>query len=131
MRLRYTILYVADVPATLAFYQRAFGFAVKMQHESGDYAELQTGETLLAFSSLKLMRQLGKHPAVADPKQPVFEIAFETDDVAGSLAQATAAGAVLIKAHELMPWGQTISYVSDPNGFLIEICSPVPAQPAA
>lgn len=127
MRLRYTILYVADVAATLAFYQQAFGFDVKIQHESGDYAELQTGETLLAFSSLNLMRQLGKHPGIADPKQPVFEIAFETDDVAASLAQAVAVGATLIKDTELMPWGQTISYVSDPNGFLIEICSPVPA----
>ena len=126
MRLRYTILYVADVAATLAFYQQAFGFDVKMLHESGDYAELQTGETLLAFSSLNLMRQLGKHPGMADPKQPVFEIAFETDDVTASLAQAIAAGATLIKDTELMPWGQTIAYVSDPNGFLIEICSPVP-----
>jgi len=80
----------------------------------------------LAFSSLNLMRQLGKHPGMADPKQPVFEIAFETDNVAASLAQAVAAGATLIKDTELMPWGQTISYVSDLNGFLIEICSPVP-----
>ena len=126
MRLRYTILYVADVAATLAFYQQAFGFDVKMLHESGDYAELQTGETLLAFSSLNLMRQLGKHPGMADPKQPVFAIALETDDVTASLALAIAAGATLIKDTELMPWGQTIAYVSDPNGFLIEICSPVP-----
>lgn len=127
MRLRYVILYVADVAATVAFYQQAFGFQVKMQHESGDYAELQTGETLLAFSSFNLMRQLGKNPQTVDPKQPVFELALETENVANSLAQATAAGAALVKAPELMPWGQTIAYVSDLNGFLIEICSPVAA----
>ncbi|HPY38974.1 MAG TPA: VOC family protein [Thiolinea sp.] len=125
MRLRYTILYVADVAATIDFYQQAFGFQVKMLHESGDYGELQTGETLLAFASQSLMRQLGKHPAVADPKHPVFEIALETDNVAAALVQATAAGASLVKPAELMPWGQTIAYVSDLNGFLIEICSPV------
>ncbi|WP_298609776.1 VOC family protein [uncultured Thiothrix sp.] len=125
MRFRYTILYVADVAASLSFYQQAFGFTLKMLHESGDYGELQTGDTLLAFSSLSLMRQLGKHPGSADPKQPIFELAFETEDVELALKQALVAGASLVKQPETMPWGQVIAYVSDPNGFLIEICSPV------
>lgn len=117
MRFRYTILYVEDVAATLAFYQLAFGFKLKMLHESGDYGELQTGETLLAFSSFNLMQQLGKSPQSADPKQPVFELALETEDVASSLTQAAAAGAIVVKQPEVMPWGQTIAYVADPNGF--------------
>ena len=125
MRFRYTILYVAEVAASLDFYQRAFGLQLKMLHESGDYGELKTGETLLAFSSLALMRQLGKHPGYADAKQPIFELAFETEDVAEALKQAVAAGASLVKEPELMPWGQTIAYVSDLNGFLIELCTPV------
>ena len=40
MRFRYTILYVAEVAASLDFYQRAFGLQIKMLHESGDYGEL-------------------------------------------------------------------------------------------
>jgi hypothetical protein len=26
---------------------------------------------------------------------------------------------------EVMPWGQTIAYVADINGFLVELCTPV------
>ena len=125
MKFKYTILYVADVRATVAFYERAFGLGVTMLHESGDFAMMGTGETALSFCSQALLQQLGKTPAAADPHKPVFEIAFETDDVAGSLAKAVQAGATLITPVREEPWGQTISYVADPNGFLIEICSPV------
>lgn len=125
MKFRYTILYVDDVAATLDFYTRAFGLERAFLHESGDYGELATGDTKLAFSSTALMRQLGKSPAPADPKAPVFEIALETDDVRGALDRALAAGATLVQDARDEPWGQTTSYVSDPNGYLVELCSPV------
>lgn len=125
MKFRYTILYVDDVPATLDFYSRAFGMDQAFLHESGDYGELATGDTKLAFSSTTLMRQLGKAPSPARPDAPVFEIALETDDVPAALARAVAAGATLVQDARQEPWGQTTSYVSDPNGYLVEICSPV------
>ncbi len=127
MIFRYTILYVADVKATLDFYSRAFGIKTGFVTEGGDYGELKTGDTRLAFSSVELMKQLGKSPAAADPKRPVFEIAFETDDVPGALKRAVDAGAMLVQDASETPWGQTISYVSDPNGCLVEICTPVPS----
>ena len=96
-----------------------------MLHDSGDYGELDTGETTLAFSSLKLMSDLGKNPNKADPSAPVFEIAFETQEVRKWLDQAIKSGAVLVQDIREETWGQTTSYISDPNGFLIEICSPV------
>ena len=45
MRFGYTILYVADVAASLDFYERALGQHRRFVHESGQYAELDTGET--------------------------------------------------------------------------------------
>ncbi len=125
MFFRYTILYVDDVTASIDFYQRAFGFKKTFIHESGDYGELATGETKLAFSSTSLMRQLGKNPGKPDRQTPSFEIAFETDDVRSALNRAVAAGAELIQEVRDEPWGQTTSYVYDPNGYLVEICSPV------
>ena len=125
MKLKYTILYVKDVAATLTFYEKAFGFKRKMLHEAGDYGELDTRNTTLSFSSLKLMKELGKNPAQANPEAPVFEIAFETLEVEAGLKQAIAAGATLVQDVQKEPWGQTTAYVSDPNGFLLEICSPV------
>jgi len=127
MIFRYTILYVEDVEATMAFYQKAFGFEIIFIHEGKDYGELNTGETKLAFASLELMSTIGKNPSKASATGPCFELAFETDDVAGDLKTAVDAGATLVQDVQEQPWGQTISYVSDPNGFLIEICSKVEA----
>ena len=66
MKFRYTILYVEDVARTLTFYERAFGLKTGFLHESGDYGELVSGDTKLAFSSRRLMTQLGKAPARAE-----------------------------------------------------------------
>lgn len=125
MKLKYVILYVADVAATAEFYERAFAIERRMMHPSGDYAEMETGGTVLAFSATRLMADLGKTTGTPDPARPVFELAFETEDVAGSVDHAVAAGAVLVTAPVDQPWGQTLAYVTDLNGYLVEICSPV------
>lgn len=125
MKFKYAILYVENVEKTLDFYQQAFGFKKSFLHESGDYGELDTGSTTISFSSLALMNQLGKGAVAPNPYAPVFELAFETDNVQNALAQAVKAGAELVQDAQKMPWGQTIGYVHDLNGFLIEICTPV------
>jgi lactoylglutathione lyase len=125
MKFAYTILYVESVANTLKFYQDAFGFQQRFLHEAGDYGELETGNTVLAFSSHALMRQLGKKPTAADANAPCFELAVSTDDVAHAVQRALLAGAQHISEPKQMPWGQTIAYVADPNGFLIEICTPM------
>lgn len=125
MIFRYTILYVEDVAASLDFYGQAFGLETGFLHESGDYGELVTGDTRLAFSSRKLMTSLGKSPGRADAKAPVFEVALETDDVATAIERARRAGASVLQEPREEPWGQTTAYVRDPDGYLVEICSPV------
>ena len=129
LKFKYTILYVKSVTDTLKFYEAAFGLNQAMLHESGDYGELDTGNTTLSFSSLKLMTDLGKNPAEANTGNPSFEIAFETNDVPSALSQALEAGATLVQAAEDMPWGQTTAYVTDNNGFLVELCTPMATQP--
>jgi len=125
VKLRYAIFYVENVSDTIAFYESAFGIEKKMLHESGEYGEMETGTTTLAFSSVNLMTQLGKNPGRPSPDRPTCEIAFETDDVASAFEKALGAGAKAIQPPEHMPWGQTISYVADPSGYLVEICSAV------
>src|SRR5215475_12281277 len=51
MQFGYTIIYVPDVAASLAFFTRAFGLARRFLHESGTYGELDTGATTLAFAA--------------------------------------------------------------------------------
>ena len=125
MKFGYTILYVNNVEETLDFYQQAFGFARKMLHGSGGYGELESGETTLAFADFAGMRELGKSPVAANAKAPSFELAFTTENVAEAVEKAVAAGAELISEPADMPWGQTIAYVADINGFLVEICTPI------
>ena len=54
MKFGYTILYVEDVEKTIEFYESAFGLNKLFIHESGDYGELDTGDTKLAFVSYEL-----------------------------------------------------------------------------
>ncbi|TGG92473.1 VOC family protein [Natronospirillum operosum] len=125
MLLGYTILYVEDVRHTLAFYEAAFGLKRRFLHESGDFGELDTGTTALAFSTRKLLAELGKNPSAPIADSPCFEIAFVTEDVPAALKKAVAAGATLVQEPEDMPWGQTTAYVRDPDGFLVELCTAV------
>jgi catechol 2,3-dioxygenase-like lactoylglutathione lyase family enzyme len=128
MKLGYTILYVPDVATSLSFFEQAFGLARQFLHESGDYGELATGETTLAFASLALGRSNfpAGFVAASDSSQPLgMEIALVTPHVAVAHAQALAAGAQELKAPATKPWGQVVSYVRCPDGALVEICSPV------
>ena len=125
MQLAYSILYVQDVRRSTAFYEKAFGLKIKFIHDSGDFAEMDTGGTSLAFCSIQLLQALGKKPRPADVSSPSSEIAFTTLDVPKALAQAVAAGAQLLQAPEVMRWGQTVAYVADPDGFWVELCTPM------
>lgn len=127
MKLGYTIIYVADVPATVSFYERAFGLQRRFVHESNLYAEMETGETLLAFAGEPMaeINGLAIYPNRNTEVAAGFEIAFVTDDPNTAYATAVAAGAAAIKPPAKKPWGQVVGYVRDPNGCLVEICSPV------
>lgn len=127
MQLGYTILYVDDVARSLSFYAQAFGLAQRFAHPSGDYGELETGATVLAFSSRALLASLGKNPKPPSADAPSFEIALVTDDVAAAVERAQRAGARLLQEPAAMPWGQTIAYVADPDGFVVELCTPMGA----
>ncbi len=125
VRFGYTILYVPDVPETIAFYKAAFGMAVRFLHESNLYAELETGAVTLAFAAEEMaeMNGLAIRPLrPADTAQAV-EIAFVCDDPQAAWDQAVAAGAVPLSPPQIKPWSQVVGYVRDLNGCLVELCS--------
>lgn len=129
--LGYVILYVQDVSASLAFYEKAFGLARRFFHDDDGkaYGELETGAARLAFASLPLVEaHLHGGVSVAAPDKPPlgFEIALVTSDVEQLYARAVKEGAASVSAPEVKPWGQTVAYVRDENGFLVELCSPLP-----
>jgi lactoylglutathione lyase len=125
MNLGYVILYVADVAATAAFYEKAFGLKLRFAPESGQYIEMETGATALGFVAENHVAAGGTDfvPTGATAKPPAMEIAFIADDVAAAVERAVAAGAKIVKPPERMPWGQTVAYVRDPDGALVELCT--------
>jgi lactoylglutathione lyase len=128
MKFGYTIIYVPNVAESLLFFESAFGLTRRFLHESGDYGELETGQTTLAFASLELGNvnfSTGFIPASKSTKPLGFEIALVTPNVGGAHDKALAAGATELKKPETKPWGQVVSYVRCPDGTLVEICSPV------
>lgn len=129
IKLGYMLFYVNDVEKTLKFFEAAFGLERKFLQVEGDkgYGELNTGGTTLGFVSYAQARSTGiefLEPQSDGPAQAV-EIGFVTDRVANAYEKAIYNRATPVAAPTEKPWGQTVSYVRDINGFLVEICSEV------
>ena len=127
MKLGYIIYYVESVEKTISFYENAFGMQRKFLHESGEYGEMDSGTTSLAFASLNMAvsNSIGFQPRASGFKSADMEIGLISDDVKAAHAKAITEGAFEVKEPQTKPWGQVVSYVRDVNGFLVEICSPM------
>jgi lactoylglutathione lyase len=122
-----TVLYVPDPAASVDFYACAFGFRRRHlnEHENGSYAELETGATLIAFASPELVaRHLPVEWQRNDRAMPAgLELNLVVGDVHEAYLAALAAGATPIAPPAPKPWGQTVGFVRDLDGLLVEIAS--------
>ena len=128
IKFAYTILYVQDVTKAVEFYENAFSFKRKFVTPENDYGELLVGETTLSFASTKLAKSNlagGFVESSLTDKPFGMEIGFTTHNVEDTVAAARNAGATVIENPKTKPWGQTVAYVRDLDGFLIEICTPM------
>lgn len=128
LKLAWVIVYVPDVPAALDLYERAFGQKTRFSVPTGDYGELDTGSTTLAFAA----DALGESNFPGGPRRPGLdqqpanvELAFTTDDVEAAVATAEAAGCTVLAPATVKPHGQTVAWIRDPWGTLIELCTPI------
>jgi lactoylglutathione lyase len=124
----YTVLYVHDVAAQIKFYSAAFGLEMAFITDDNTYGELATGGTKLGIANHSMGTDNFTEPyrkSSRDDQPFGIEIAFSTDDVDATVEAALAAGATLFAPAKAKPWGQTVAYVRDPEGFLVEICTPM------
>ena len=124
----YTILYVNDVTKSIEFYEQSFGFKRKFITSENDYAELDTGNTTLSFASKQLGNTNLKNGFLESSLQEKpfgIEIALITDNVKVVVENSLKNGASLLEEPIVKPWGQTVAYIRDIDGFLIELCSPI------
>ena len=128
VKLGYTILYVSEVTKSVEFYEAAFGFSRKFITPENDYAELLTGETTIAFVSFELANSNLKKgfQTSRQENQPFgIELALVTENVQETIDKAIKYGATVEEETVEKPWGQTVGYIRDIDGFLLEICTPM------
>jgi lactoylglutathione lyase len=128
--LGYVILCVKDVGASLDFYEKAFGLKRRFFNEDQGkaYGELETGAACVAFVNLEMAKlSVGRELTMPSPDRPTLgmEIALVTADVDALFKQAVGAGATEVRKPEAKPWGQSVAYVRDKDGHLVELCTPV------
>jgi lactoylglutathione lyase len=127
MKLAYTLLYVKDVPRSVAFYEDAFGLSRRFVHEAGMYAEMDTGATTLSFAANGLAKSnlpCGFRENNPSELPAGFDIAFTTDDVPAAYERAIAAGATPVSPPASKPWGQIVAFLRDKDGIVVELCTP-------
>lgn len=125
--LGWVLVYVDDVATAVSHYVSAYGLAIRFEHESGDYAELETGPTTLALCSRDLASQsTGLDLTAASTSAPSTSITLVYDDVPSAFIHAVEHGARAIHEPVSKPWGQVSSYVADCDGNLVELASAVP-----
>jgi lactoylglutathione lyase len=128
IKFSYTILYVKDVSQAVAFYEQAFGLKQRFIHESGQYAEMETETTTLAFAANDLAKSNLPQGFTENSRSHLpagIEVGFVTDEVAAVFQSAIAAGANVVVEPKVKPWGQTVAYVRDLDGVLVSINSPM------
>jgi lactoylglutathione lyase len=128
VKLGYAIFYVSDVTKSIEFYETAFDFKRKFITPENDYGELLTGETTISFVSKELANSNLKNGFTESSlinKPFGIELALLTDNVQVIIEKAVELGAVITEEPIQKPWGQTVGYIRDIDGFLLEVCTPM------
>src|SRR3954449_6845281 len=119
-RLGWVIVYVPEIEAALAFYERAFGMTRRFAVDT--YGELDTGSPVLAFAAGSLGEEnfaggVSRPDGGAKPFN--VELALVFDDVDAAFAHAVESGCTALAEPKDKPQGQRVGWVRDPFGTLI------------
>ncbi|STX81597.1 Glyoxalase-like domain [Legionella busanensis] len=127
MKLTYTILYVNNVTDSVEFYQKAFGIKPRFIHESGDYAEMETGEVILAFCAHNLARNIIKKSYLKASRDQLIgsQISFEPHNLKEAYETALENGAKSVSPPEVKPWGWESAILMDLEGHIVEIAKEI------
>ena len=122
-----TILAVADVERSLAFYRDRLGFELEATYDDPPYATLAC-----AGARVSLAEQ--GHPAEdrpgvsmaapADPSRLAAILVLEVEDCLGAHRELTAAGVRFLAEPHSPPWGGHRCFAVDPDGNLVELEQP-------
>jgi catechol 2,3-dioxygenase-like lactoylglutathione lyase family enzyme len=116
------ILAVSDLPRAVEFYQRAFGWPVRVQVPVYVELEMPGGQRLGLYHHEGFGRNTGRPAALAPAGRTTgTELYFYAPDVPAALARLEAAGATVLSPLQLRPWSDEAAYFADPDGNVVVI----------
>lgn len=92
-------------------------------NESGDYAEMDTGEVTLAFCAHNLAKDIVKQNYLKASQGQLMgsQISFEPHNLKEAYATALENGARSLTPPEVKPWGWESAILMDLDGHIVEI----------
>jgi len=119
-----TILAVTDLERAKEFYQRAFGWKLRVDVPVFAQYDLPDGPDLGLYQRESFGVNTGQVPAgVAEGAITGTELYFWTEDLPAAVARLEAAGARLLAEAEPKPWGDVAAYFADPDGNVIAVAT--------
>jgi catechol 2,3-dioxygenase-like lactoylglutathione lyase family enzyme len=113
-------LFVEDLAATKAFYERAFGLPIHYEDDAS--AVFDFGNTLINLLKVEEATGLIGPAAVASPDAGArAQFTITVDDVDATCAELAARGVELINGPMDRPWGIRTACFADPAGHIWEI----------
>jgi catechol 2,3-dioxygenase-like lactoylglutathione lyase family enzyme len=122
-----TILAVADVPRSVAFYRDRLGFAVEAEYDDPPYATLAIGGARLSLAEQGHPAE-DRHgvtmTAPEDRSRLPAILVLEVDDCIAEYERLRAVGVAFLAEPYSPPWGGHRCFAVDPDGHLVEIEQP-------
>jgi lactoylglutathione lyase len=120
-------IWVSDLERSKQFYSEGLGLDVIATIETPEVREVIVGRQGLG-SQLMLAHQAGTTKVAPSGFWKTF---LHTDDLAGDVAKAVAAGAIVIAEPTYMgQFNMTIAFLADPDGYLLELGQSMKPAPA-
>jgi uncharacterized glyoxalase superfamily protein PhnB len=118
VRSLFPIVSTADLPRLVDFYRSALDAVVAYR-----FPDDAGGDAYVSLSLGAASLGIGADPAAPPGVGDRLALWFYVDDVDGAHAAALAAGAIEERAPTLMPWGERVSQVRDPDGNLLNFAA--------
>jgi catechol 2,3-dioxygenase-like lactoylglutathione lyase family enzyme len=122
-----TIIAVADVPRSLAFYRDRLGFAVEAEHDGPPYATLELAGTRLSLAEQGHAAEDRPGVTMAAPEDlsrlPAI-LVLEVDDCRATHERLRQEGVEFLAEPYSPPWGGSRCFARDPDGYLVELEQP-------
>lgn len=121
-------LFVRDMDASIAFYERVLGFTLQRRDEG--YASMRNGTVIFGLGPIdKLPERDGyfTRGRLAADRGAGVEIVLEVDDIREARERVETVGYPVLEDLQQRPWGLIDFRLADPDGYYLRITNRSPA----